>query len=668
MEKIKSCLSENLKDALLSIANAIRSLTLDAVEKAGSGHAGTPLGCAEIGAYLYGEFLRHMPNHPDWINRDRFILSAGHASLLQYCCLHFSGYNIHIDDLKKFRRLHSKTPSHPQYGLTEGIETTTGVDGQGIGHAVGQALGLKILEKKFNRKNYLLFDAKIVCLAGDGCFMEGISHEVSSFAGHLHLNNLILIYDHNKTCLDGLVSESCSENTKKRYKAYGWDVYEIDGHNLDEIHQTFSALRNKQKKPVLIIAHTLIGKGTHKEGSYLAHNNPFGKEECKKAKTRLGSTFSEFSVPDWIYTFFKDKRDKESERQSKWNQLFENWARAHPHLLQEYQKMISKIDFLLEKQLSPLFIPTPISGRKASNIVINHLGSFLPYLYGGSADLARSDMTYMDQFSTISHKKFAGRNIKYGVREFGMGTIAIGLAQTKMITPFVGTFLAFSDYMLSSIRMAAMMNLSIIYHFTHDSIFIGQDGPTHQPIEHLAILRAIPNVFVIRPADANEVKMAWVAALKRKGPTAIVLSKQDLPLCEGTNLPYNEGLGKGAYVIRNAKQPVDFTLIATGSELCLALSVASILQSKKYNVKVVSMPCWELFEEQTESYKNAIISSEGERISIEAGIVGGWHKYVRNGRTISIDTFGKSGLPEEIRVEFGFTEEIIVKEILKNKL
>ena len=658
---------DNLKTVLSKIANTIRVLSLDAVEKAGSGHAGTPMGCAEIGAYLYGFHLNHNPINPKWVNRDRFILSAGHASMLQYSCLHLSGYNLSIDDLKNFRQLNSKTPSHPQYGTTEGVESSTGVDGQGIAHGIGQALGLKILGNRFNRKHFLLYDAKVIVLAGDGCFMEGVSHESSSLAGHLNLDNLILIYDRNKTSLDGLVSESCSEDTKKRYEAYGWDVYKINGHNFDEIHQVFSFLRQFQKKPTLIIADTVMGKGSFSmEGSYFAHSNPFKQEERSKTKLRLGFPLEDFFVPSEIYEFFRSKLNRSQLIEKNWEEIFLGWSRIHPDLYAEFQQISQqRLPEDLETQLRTLVVASPVSGRAASHEVINFLGDLIPSLYGGSADLARSDMTHMDHYGIISPPHFDGRNIKYGVREFGMGAMAIGLAQTNMLTPFIGTFLAFSDYMLNSIRMAALMRLRIIYQLTHDSIFIGQDGPTHQPIEHLSYLRAIPNLQVLRPADANEVKMAWIAALRYAGPTAIILSRQELSSCIGTDRPYEEGVGRGAYVIKDDARSLDFTLISTGSEVFLTLAVAEDLELKGYSVRVVSMPSWTLFETQSKEYKESILKKDsGERISIEASSELGWHKYVQSGRTISMQTFGKSALPNDLAKEFGFTVDQIVETIL----
>ncbi len=661
-----SCLDTATKEPLTVIASTIRCLSIDAVEKAGSGHAGTPMGCAEIAAYLYGSFLRYTPHNLEFPNRDRFVLSAGHASMLQYSCLHLSGSRLSLDDLKQFRQLNSKTPSHPQYRLTPGIETTTGVDGQGISHGIGQALGLKLLGARFNKDSLSLFDAKVVILAGDGCFMEGISHEASSLAGHLNLNNIIIIYDRNKTCLDGFVSESCSEDTRQRYLAYGWDVYEIDGHDFDALHDVLGPLRERQDRPVLIIADTTIGRGAATQaGSYFIHSEPLEEQERKTTKQSLGFPDIDFYVPQEAYDFFKERSEWGALNEKVWDETFQTWAQQYPELFEEYQKMASRwLPDNIEDQLFNIDIPEKVSGRKASSLVLNFLGDLLPGLYGGSADLARSDMTHMHQHSVITASDLLGKNIKYGVREFGMGGIAIGLAQTKMITPFIGTFLGFSDYMLSSIRMAALMRVKVIYQFTHDSIFIGQDGPTHQPIEQLCHLRSIPNLLVIRPADANEVKMAWLAALKYDGPTAIVLSRQETSQVTQKQT-YAESLGRGAYVAREGKRsPLDYTLIATGSEVEISLQVAEELEKKGYSCRVVSMPCWKLFDEQSDEYKESLLGkNSGKRVSIEAASEMGWHKYVLGGIVIGLNTFGKSATKEDLAREFGFTPQQIIERI-----
>jgi transketolase len=614
---------------LQKIAHTIRHLTMDAVELAGSGHPGLPMGCAEIGAYLYGEFLRYDPRFPKWSGRDRMILSAGHGSLLLYSCLHLAGFSVSIEDLKKFRQIDSKTPSHPDLTKTEGIEATTGVDGQGIGFAVGQALALKISK----------IDAKVVCLAGDGCLMEGISSEACSLAGHLQLDNLILIYDSNQTTLDGYVEESFSEDVGLRFKAQGWEVKEIDGHDLSQIQEAMTPLRALQSSPVLIIAHTKIGQGSpHKAGTPAAHGRPLGKEEVALVKHHLGLPNLPFYVDPEVYAFFQKKA-------------------FSGHVSSSFT-----IPDNLEQILQSISITSPIATRWAAHEVLQVLAEYLPYLIGGSADLSSSDGTYLDRFDLIRAHHFKGRNIKYGVREFGMACLAAGMAQTGLILPLIGTFLGFVDYMRSSVRMTSLMRLKVIYQLTHDSIFIGHDGPTHQPIEQIASLRAIPGLLVLRPADVHEVKMAYLAALLHNGPSALILSRQPLP--ELGVYSYEEGLSRGAYIVqKEVGDTIDYLLIATGSEVHLALEVAQELGPK---TRVVSMPSWELFEKQPVSYKKSLLQGK-MKVSIEAGVEQGWHKYIgAEGLAIALSWFGESGSASDLAVRFGFTKKAILERIKRH--
>lgn len=661
-------LNSDLKQLLVKIANAIRTLSMDAVQKADSGHPGLPMGCAEIGAYLWSCLLRYNPKNPKWLNRDRFILSAGHGSMWLYSLLHLSGYSLTLEDIKNFRQLHSKTPGHPESKETEGVETTTGPLGQGLGNAVGQALGLKILAEKFNTSKHKIIDNKVWCLISDGCIMEGATSEVSSFAGHLKLDNLIAIYDANHVTLDGPLSESCSENTKARYEAYGWEVFEMDGNDLESIHQVLSHVTVNQERPRLVIATTIIGKGApNKSGTYKVHGSPLGEEEVKATKTALGLPEEPFFIPQIVTDFFQKKLTQDHALEEEWQKVFEAWAKENPELFTEFEKMAHhKLPEDLEEKITSIQIKSPISGRKASQEVLNVLAVLLPQLYGGSADLSGSDMTMLKSYPLISPRAFSGRNIKFGVREFGMATIATGLAQTGMITPFIGTFLTFSDYMRNAIRLCALMKEHVIYQFTHDSLFLGEDGPTHQPIEHYASLRAIPNLHFIRPGDANEVKMAWIAALRYKGPTAISLSRQNLPELNETKVPYANGLGRGAYIIKKENSKPDYTLVATGSELSLAIDVAKELEKLGKSVRVISMPCWELFEKQGQEYKAMILGGNlGQRVSIEAGIDQGWHKYIgSDGIAICLETFGASAPYSVLAKEFGFTVDSILERIL----
>ncbi|MBN1914975.1 MAG: transketolase [Parachlamydiales bacterium] len=656
-----------LKKKLEGTALAIRGLAMDAVEKAKSGHPGLPLGCAEIGAYLFGKGMRYYAKNPLWMNRDRFILSAGHGSMLLYSLLYLSGFPLELEDIKNFRQLYSRTPGHPEYHPSIGVEATTGPLGQGIGNAVGLALGYKILQAKFNTEDFSLFTNKIFCLAGDGCIMEGASSEASSLAGHLVLDNLVVIYDANNISLDGPLLESCSEDTPARYRSYGWDVYEVDGHDLDAIDTLFAQIAQHQSRPVLIVAHTIIGKGApHKAGSHKVHGAPLGVEEVSAAKKMLQLPEEPFYVPQEIQDFFCIKEQEQKKNYQAWEALFEAWQKKYPHLFEEFKKMREKEEPRdLEKMVLNLDMETNISGRAASHVVVQKLAEKLPYLYGGSADLSSSDMTFLDHFSLISSKNFLGRNIKYGVREFAMGTIANGLFLTGMFLPFCGTFLVFSDYMRNAIRMAALSSYQVIYQFTHDSIFIGEDGPTHQPIEQLASLRAIPNLQVIRPADSHEVKRAWILALRFRGPTAIILSRQSLATFEETDLPLKEGMARGAYLVKSSTVPSKVTLIATGSELAVALETAKILEEKGISTDIVSFPSWDLLEKQNSSYKQKIFHEGSLKVVIEAGASQGWHKYIGpKGIAICVDRFGASAPAKEIKKSYGFDVPSIVEKIL----
>lgn len=657
-----------LKKQLGKIANVVRELSMEAVQKANSGHPGLPMGCAEFGAYLYGCLLRHNPKNPKWLNRDRFILSAGHGSMLLYSLLHLSGFHLSMDDIKNFRQSHSKTPGHPEFHITDGVEATTGPLGQGIGNAVGQALGLKILAQKFNKPNYPLFTGKVYCLAGDGCIMEGVSSEASSLAGHLKLDNLVLVYDYNHVTLDGFLKDSCSENTKMRYEAYGWDVYEVDGYDFDAMDKLFTAIRDNQTKPVCVIMTTVIGKGAAtKAGTHKVHGSPLGQEEVEATKKALGLPEEDFYVPQGVYSYFEQRLAKDAALEHKWKEMFRSWKDAYPEEYKVFMHMVERhMPENIEEILRKVEMKNPLATRSSSHDVINALADVLPHLYGGSADLSSSDMTSMKKYPAITPGDFHGRNIKFGVREFAMGTIATGLSQTHMFVPFVGTFLTFSDYMRNAIRLAALSKVPVIYQFTHDSIFLGEDGPTHQPVEHLAALRAMPGLQVIRPADNHETKMAWLAALRYRGPSAIVLSRQALPELSGANVPYDQGMGRGAYIVKKETKKPDFTLFATGSEVSLAVSVAGSLEKMGKAVRVVSMPCWEIFEAQPEDYKHSIVGGDiGKRVSIEAAVSFGWAKWIgHDGIAICIDSFGESAPQSDLAAEFGFTVDAIMARLL----
>lgn len=666
--KAKKTLDPELKSLLEKLANTIRGLSMDAVQKADSGHPGLPMGCAELGAYLYGVLLRHNPKDPHWFNRDRMILSAGHGSMWLYSCLHLAGFSLSLEDIKNFRQLHSKTPGHPESTDTEGVETTTGPLGQGLGNAIGMALGMKMLAAHFNTETHKIVNNKVYVLMGDGCIMEGCTSETSSLAGHLKLNNIIAIYDSNNVSLDGPLSDCCSENTKMRYQAYGWEVFEVDGNNIEAVAEVLQQTRLNQERPRLIIARTVIGKGSpHKAGSSKAHGAPLGAEEVKETKKALGIPEEPFFIPQAVEDHFQKKIVQDMAQEEEWKKLFAQWGKTNPEKLKEFEAMQQKqLPADIEERLQNMPIKAPIAGRKASHEVVNQLSDWLPWIIGGSADLSCSDLTMLQKYPIISAGHYDGRNIKFGVREFGMATMATGLAQTGMYLPFIGTFLTFSDYMRNAIRLCALMKAQVVYQFTHDSIFLGEDGPTHQPVEHLASLRAMPNLHVIRPGDQNEVKMAWLAALRYKGPTALILSRQNLPDLELTKVPYAEGVGRGAYILKKERGPIDFTLIATGSELHLALDVATALEKLGKGVRVISMPCWEIYDKQDNEYKNSVLGENiGKRVSIEAGVEQGWHKYIgTSGIAIAIDTFGASAPYSALAVEYGFTVESILERIL----
>ncbi|MCY3974532.1 MAG: transketolase [Simkaniaceae bacterium] len=657
-----------LKKILSKTAGTIRQLSMEAVQKAGSGHPGLPMGCAELGAYLYGVQLEHNPEEPSWVNRDRVILSAGHGSMWLYSCLHLAGFDLSLDEIKRFRQLHSKTAGHPEYGEAPGIEATTGPLGQGVGNAVGHALGLKILATKYNRPGQPVISAKVYCLAGDGCLMEGVSNEASSFAGHVGLDNLVLIHDDNDVTLDGPIEECSSENVAARYEAYGFATHTVNGNDLDSIDGVMRVIKQPQTKPTFISCKTVIGKGSpHKQGTYKAHGAPLGVEEVALTKKELGLPEEEFYVSQQVKTFFAHRLVGHKKEYEKWCTLFDEWKTRFPDEAEEFDScMAREVPKDLVSAVERLDIAGPISGRKAAQAVLGLLGEKLPFLYGGSADLSGSDCTMMGTFSLIASGNFAGRNIKYGVREFGMATIASGLFQTGAFLPYVGTFLTFSDYMRNAIRLASLSRYRVVYQFTHDSVFLGEDGPTHQPIEHLAALRAMPHLRVLRPADAHEVKGAWLAALSYQGPSAIILSRQNLPVLDKTDVPFHEGVAKGAYVLETDDGELDFTLFATGSEVTLALDTARALREQGKRVRVVSFPCFELFEIQDEEYKASVVEGNiGKRVVIEAGSPYGWHRYIgRDGLTVCMEGYGLSAPLSDLAQEFGFTVDAVLDRIL----
>lgn len=652
------------KTILSLLAKTIRGLSIDAIEAAGCGHPGLPLGCAEIGAYLYASALKHNPNNANWMNRDRFILSAGHGSMLLYSCLHLSGYPLSLNDLKRFRQLGSPTAGHPEYGEAAGIETTTGPLGQGIATACGMALGNKIASEKITDENGSLIDGTIYTLAGDGCLMEGISAEASSLAGHLNLDNLVIIYDSNAICLDGPTEECFTETVQKRYESYGFNVVEINGHDFDELDRALNPEKRPKGKPLLVIAKTTIGFGSpNRAGTSESHGKALGESETKLTKDMLGiPTEPLFYIPNELQHFFKERNLLLEQKESKWQARFTKWKQNNPKQSQLIQAAVEKqAEHELEQHIKRLEIKPNLATRASSQAVIQELVSQCDYIIGGSADLSCSDSTGIKGSGIIQAGQFSEKNIKYGVREFAMGAMASGLALQGLFKPFIGTFLTFSDYMRNAIRLACLMNLPVVYQFTHDSILLGEDGPTHQPVEHLASLRATPNLTVIRPGDVVEVKAAWWHAMTAKNPVALILSRQGTPDLDESCF---EGTQKGAYILKKESGNEDYCLLATGTELALALEVANRLESEGHSTRVVSFPSFELFEEQSSQYQNEILGTAQIYCSIEAQSELGWHKYIgKEGVAISVNQFGKSAPAAELKEVYGFTCEAIVKKL-----
>jgi transketolase len=624
-----------------------------------------PLGMADAAYVLWTRFLKHNPGDPHWPNRDRFVLSAGHGSMLLYALLHLTGYDLSLDDLKQFRQWGSRTPGHPEYHETPGVEMTTGPLGQGFATAVGMAIAERWLATRFNRAGFPIVDHYTYVIASDGDLMEGISHEAASLAGHLRLGKLIVLYDSNDISLVGPTKLSWSENVADRFAAYGWQVLYADGHNMSSVALALAEAIADDQRPSLIITRTVIGYASPRAGSHKAHGEPLGVEGVKLTKEALGwPTEPAFYVPLEVYEHMHLAAEVGEVRQREWEAMLNRYRASYPDLAAEW-------DLLQEGGLPanwhtalPVFPPDPKAKgtRVASGAVLQALAPILPGLLGGSADLHTSDFTYLEGFGSISGDNFQARNLHFGVREHAMGAILNGMALHGGIIPYGGTFLVFSDYMRPSIRLAALMKLRVIYVFTHDSIGVGEDGPTHQPVEHLVALRAIPNVLVVRPADANEVAMAWRLALQRTdGPTAIILSRQNVPTLDRSGLGAAEGVLRGGYILRDTES-AQALIIATGSEVAVALAAADQLEAEGIAVRVVSMPCRELFDQQEAGYREKVLpSSIPVRVAIEAGRSLGWERYVGcEGTIIGVDRFGASAPFQRIYAEFGLTAERIV--------
>ncbi len=654
---------------LKNLSNTIRFLSIDAVQKANSGHPGMPMGMADVATVLYKYYLRFNPKNPEWINRDRFILSAGHGSMLLYSLLYLTGYEkIKIEDIKKFRQLNSICAGHPEYEKGSGIETTTGPLGQGLTNSVGMAIGQEILKKKFGSD---LINNKTYVIASDGDLMEGISHEAMSLAGHLNLKNLIVFFDNNKISIDGPTSLSVSDNYKKRFESYGWSFQEINGHNYKQI---FNAIKKttKAKKPSIISCKTVIGFGSpNKSGKASSHGAPLGDDEIKLVRKKLKWKHGPFEIPEDLMHSWREIGMKGEKLEEEWNNILN---KKNNKIKSEYERLIKEelpanLDKILGDEKLKFFQTKPkMATRQSSSSVINSISGILPELIGGSADLSGSNNTKTEGSKVINSKNFSGNYIHYGVREHAMAGIMNGLALYGCLIPFGGTFLIFSDYLKPSMRLSALMKLRVIYIFSHDSIGLGEDGPTHQPIEQLEHLRAIPNLNVFRPADINETLECWEIALKSKSnPSAIVLSRQKLPYVSEHSSGENR-CSKGGYILKKTSDNVDVALIASGSEVEIALEAQEKLKSKNIDSRVVSIPCLDLFRNQTQSYQDEVIGENLKKVSIEASSQSGWKSTVgQSGTTLGLTTFGKSAPYKDIYKLFNLTSDEIVKIVEKGR-
>ena len=651
--------------------NTIRTLSMDAVQKANSGHPGAPMGLAPAGYALWTRVMKHNPKNPDWPDRDRFVLSGGHASMLLYSLLHLTGYDLDLEELENFRQWGSKTPGHPEYGHTPGVETTTGPLGQGFANAVGMAMAERHLAAKFNRPGHAIVDHFTYVMCGDGDLMEGVASEAASLAGHLGLAKLICIYDDNGISIEGTTGIAFTENVGKRFDAYRWQVIKVkDGSDPDAVEKALLAAKSETKKPTLIMVKTQIAHGSpNKQGTADAHGAPLGKDEIKLTKAALGwKSKQPFTIPKKALNAFR-KCVKEGEKaENRWKKAYQKYTKKYPELADGWLNALTRFmpkDW--EKEL-PQFKTAdgPMATRAASGKALNAAAAIFPSLMGGSADLAPSNKTFIDGSPEFQKKSFEGRNIRFGVREFAMGAIMSGMFLHGGIRPYGGTFLVFADYMRPSIRVAALMKLPVIYVFTHDSVAVGEDGPTHQPVEHLASLRAIPNLTVIRPADATETAEAWRKAISMNDrPVALILSRQKLPILDAKTTAC--GVDRGAYILSNCKGRAQVLLIATGAEVHITLEAQKILAKKGVAARVINMPSWEIFEEQSSSIKNRVLPpSVKKRIAVEAGIPMGWERYVGpQGKVIGIDGFGASAPGGTVLEKYGFTAQKIVAAALE---
>lgn len=648
-------------------ANALRGLAIDGVEQANSGHPGLPLGAADCAFALWHDFLRFNPDDPLWPNRDRFVLSAGHGSMLLYGLLHLFGYSVTLDDLKNFRQWGSITPGHPEYGLTPGVEVTTGPLGQGLAMAAGLALAARMAAERFNDAQFRAIDHTVYALVSDGDLMEGISHEAASLAGHLKLANLVCLYDDNGITIEGETALAFSEDVKKRFEACGWYVQRIDGHDPELISNAIDAASHEKERPSLIIAKTHIGFGSpNKQDTPQVHGSPLGRDELAATKQNLACAGESFCVPGEVRTICAQKTAESKSLYQKWHEEFQAWRQRCPEKARLWDKMSKReVPPDLLAQLLGAVPPEAAATRVLSGKCLQRIAELVPSLAGGSADLTPSTNTGIKGSPSVSAASFAGRNLHFGIREHAMAAMMNGMASSGFFIPYGSTFLVFSDYCRPAIRLSALMEQQVIYIFTHDSIFVGEDGPTHQPIEHVAALRLIPNLSVWRPADAVETAAAWAAALaKRDGPTALVLTRQKLPVIERSKGFIPESILKGGYVVADFGAKPVVTLIATGSETGLAVATAKLLLESKISSRVVSVPCLELFREQYQRYRDSIIPQDSIRIAIEAGRGMPWHQLIgEKGLFIGIERYGASAPDNILAEKFGLTPEQVAEKV-----
>lgn len=648
--------------------NTIRVLAADAVQKANSGHPGTPMGLAAIGHTLWTRAMNYNPQDPDWPNRDRFILSCGHACMLQYSLLYLTGYNLNLDDIKNFRQLHSKTAGHPEYGLLDGIEVTTGPLGQGFGNGVGMSIGQQYLATRYNKPGFKLFDYTIFAICSDGDIMEGVASEAASLAGHLKLGNLIYLYDDNQITIEGGTSLAFNEDVIERFQSYGWHVQSVaDGNDIDAINMAIENAKKEITRPSLIKVSTHIGFGSpNKVDTSAAHGSPLGKEEVKLVKENLGfDPDKSFVVADSVLHYYREKGNAGIKKENEWNNLYKKYKEKYPTEAAEYE--LYKSGKLPEgwKNNLPIFKPSEkgTATRKASGKMLNAIAASLPLLIGGSADLSPSTDTNLTNFESFSSENHSGRNFHFGIREHAMGAILNGMALTKGLIPYGATFLIFSDYMRPPIRLAAIMKIRPIFIYTHDSIGLGEDGTTHQPVEQLIGLRSVPNLTVIRPADANETVQAWRVTLEHSGgPVALILTRQELPEIDQDKYAKASGVEQGAYILSDSKEEPQVILMGSGSEVYLLMEAQAKLAQESIPVRVVSFPSWELFDKQSEEYKQKVFPKNiRKRLAVEAGSPIGWCKYVTDeGDVIGINGYGESAPANELMKEYGFTVENVI--------